>query len=119
MILNSEVQVGPFGLYLAPRKPRKERAQRYQWKSSASMRPYLIEHPEREIAEARGALGLMVCEACDERQVYEAHWTGTAVQQAIAAAHQHNAARHPRRWLRSQHFQAPIPAEVRERAVSA
>lgn len=98
---------------------RRRRAQRVYWQTAASAldttrnrapmlpslvkrgftsAPYLVAHPEREIAEARGELGLMVCEACDERQLYEGHWTGSAVEQAISAAHRHNAERHPRRW---------------------
>ena len=79
-------------------------------------RPYLIEHPDREMAEGRG--GMMTCRACGIWQSYSSFGItpGTAEGMAIFAAHSHNASRHPRRWVRSQHFQASIPVEVRERA---
>lgn len=83
---------------------------------SRTNRPYLIEHPDREMAEGRG--GMMTCRACGIWRSYSSFGVtpGTAEGMAIFAAHSHNASRHPRRWLRSQQFQASIPVEVRERA---
>lgn len=138
-----DVQVGAYGLYLAPRPPRKERPQRRNWKVAAfeievlrrkrraqtwqrveiggrafSDRPYLIENPVREIAFEQD--GIARCPACQE--VYTARLferiMSPAFLRAQRWAHAHNAEHHPRRWVRSQHFQAPIPAEIRERVAS-
>lgn len=66
--------------------------------------PYLVAHPEREIAEIvmwNNTTPRAECAACGHEIL-----TGlTDAPKAIAAAHAHNAARHPRRWLRSQHGQ--------------
>ncbi|MDF2047100.1 hypothetical protein P2P98_13110 [Microbacterium sp. Kw_RZR3] len=79
-------------------------------------RPYLSVHPEREIAYE--ALGMGYCPACEDwyhATLFE--WIlSPAFLRAQRWAHRHNAEHHPRRWLRSQHFQASIPVEVRERA---
>lgn len=137
---NTEVQAGPFGLYLAPRPPRKERPQRRNWNVAAfelevlrrtanwprvlivgrvfTERPYLIEHSDREIAFEDN--GIARCPAC--RETYTARLferiMSPAYLRAQRWAHAHNAERHPRRWVRSQHFQAPIPTEIRERVAS-
>lgn len=77
---------------------------------------YLTVHPEREIASEKN--GAARCEACDVTYaplVLE-RLLSPAGLRAQRWAHSHNAARHPRRWQRGQHFQAPIPIEVRQRA---
>ncbi len=102
------------------RVPRKQRAQRFQWRTGASMNGYLIEHPEREIAEPNVLRLTWECRACGVIRTFSATAVllspAAALGECIASAHLHNARRHPRRWARSQHFQAPIPIEVRNRA---
>ncbi|MDR6691373.1 hypothetical protein J2X55_002285 [Microbacterium sp. 1154] len=79
---------------------------------------YLIENPDREIAAE--VAGFASCPACGV--VYTPRLAERIMSPAFLRAqrwaHAHNAERHPRRWLRSQHFQAPIPAEIRERVAS-
>lgn len=88
-----------------------------RWAHMAA-RPYLIAHPEREVAVE--VYGMGHCRACGE-------WFTTSARERILSptflraqrwAHAHNAERHPRRWLREQRFQAPIPVEIRRRAAS-
>lgn len=117
---------------ISPRGPRRRTfEERERWDRSARIlaklpvqrrvlhwraRPYLTVHPEREIAYEVNGVGQ--CPAC--REVYSptlVEWIlSPAFLRAQRWAHRHNAERHPRRWLRSQHFQASIPVEVRERA---
>mgnify|MGYP001367777322 FL=1 len=104
------------------RIPRKQRAQRFQWRTGASMNGYLIEHPEREIAEPNVLRLTWECRACDVIRTFSATavllTAAAALGECITSAHLHNARRHPRRWARSQHFQAPIPDEIRQRVAS-
>jgi len=113
-----------------PRPTRKERPQRRNWNVAASEiryagpadgysdRPFLVEHPDREIAAE--VMGFACCPACGV--VYAPRLAERIMSPAFLRAqrwaHAHNAERHPRRWLRSQHFQAPVPAEIRERVAS-
>lgn len=105
-----------------PRPPRKQRAQRFQWRTGASMRPHLAAHPEREIATPDVRRLTWECAACDLIRSFGKIailvTPGTALADCLASAHDHNETRHPRRFARSQHFQAPIPAEIRERVAS-
>lgn len=82
-------------------------------------RPYLVAHPEREIAEVADTM--WHCAACnDGGQTYPFLSRGRRLNVAIAAAHAHNAVRHPRRWLRSQHGQvAPSVALDEARRVTS
>lgn len=99
-------------------RPRKERAQRFAWRAKSNPQPYLWSNPQREIAVERQ--GAAYCPAC--REGYTARLVERIMSPAFLRAqrwaHAHNAEHHPRRWLRSQHFQAPIPAEIRERVAS-
>lgn len=110
------------------RTPRKHRVQRLYWMAAASeftfggdkdgfsTRPYLAAHPERETATEQD--GTARCPACGvayaprlmERVI------SPAMLRAQRWAHSHNAAHHPRRWLREQSFPADIPTSIRERA---
>jgi len=118
---------------LSPRRPRRRTFEpsRQQWDYRARLlaslppesrvnhihaRPYLMAHPEREIAAEVNGMGY--CPAC--RESYSPtllEWImSPAFLRAQRWVHRHNAERHPRRWLREQHFSASLPAEVRERA---
>lgn len=110
------------------RTPRRNRPQRFRWMVSARELhrgavaggftdvPYLIVHPDREMAFETN--GLAYCTAC--REGYTPRLLESILSPAMLRAqrwaHSHNAERHPRRWLREQHFQAPIPEVVRQRA---
>lgn len=86
------------------------------------MATYLHDHPEREIADCDVRRLTWECRACgiirSFGKIAVLFTPGLALADCIASAHDHNATRHPRRWARSQHFQAPIPAEIRERVAS-
>lgn len=111
------------------RTPRRDRPQRFRWMVSAreisrggepggfTDRPYLVVHPEREFAVEVN--GFATCPACADAYVPRLleRVLSPAALRAQRWAHSHNAERHPRRWLREQHFQAPIPEVVRQRAV--
>lgn len=102
-----------------PRPPRRERPQRVIWSLTRNTSPYLIANPDREIAaEVNGFAHCPACQVTYTPRLFERIMSPSFLR-AQRWAHAHNAERHPRRWLRSQHFQAPIPAEVRERAVTA
>ncbi|MCD2170368.1 hypothetical protein LPW41_11735 [Microbacterium sp. JC 701] len=136
LILNVPVLTRAVGSLLRAITPTAQRRRtwepaRVQWNHRASIlaslepadraahsiaRPYLVIHPEREIAEERN--GAAYCAACDEHYLGDRfEWVRSpAFLRAQRWAHVHNAKRHPRRWQRAQQFPASIPAEIRERA---
>ena len=119
-----------------PRPPRRKRPQRrnwavaadeirrYGWSRGFTGDPYLIVNPERETAVvSSGRYASVWCAACRVGFWPQQPTPGQREDAAIRWVHAHNTARHPRRWSRElhehfQHFQAPIPAEVRERVAS-
>jgi len=71
--------------------------------AQAVTRPYLLAHPEREIAYADPRIGVAYCAACDitykapDARGYE---HGLRITAAYRFIHEHNALIHPRRAAR-------------------